>query len=373
MVLFIVLALVAVTHRRWFTAGVFVSLATLCLQIAFFPTCTATVVAALLVARGWRGRATALVRVCAGGAVPVAVCAVWFALAGSLQQSVDAFLLINARYTTPDPPLEEFPLVREDAVSAYGPVWITLFLVGVALLWVRGLSAVVPAERRRDPSVLLIAALGAGVAVGLYWNLHDYDSWADLFPLLPFASVGVASLVPLLARALPGTVVRVVALVACGAAVVAAVHWSTSTGNDELDEQRRAARAVFDVLPSDATLTSVEAPIPLVLTDRTNPTKHQMFRSGLQDYVDDTWPGGLDGFARGLVDRRPTLVALGTTTYDYWRDVISPSYVCVGRAPGWSWWADRDLAPDTITALRHAAGYRSPADCARTTAELSLQ
>ena len=45
-------------------------------------------------------------------------------------------------------------------------------------------------------------------------------------------------------------------------------------------------------LPADATITSIEAPQPLVLTGRTNPTRYQMFRSGLQDYLEDTWPGG---------------------------------------------------------------------------------
>jgi len=373
MVLFIVLALWAVSHRRWFTAGVFVSLATLCLQIAFFPTFTATVVAALLVSPGWRARALALVRVAAGGAVPAAVCGVWFALAGSLHQSIEAFLLINARYTTANPPLSDFATVREDALSAYGVVWVGLFVAGILLLWAQALSAAVPSVRRRDPTVLLLAALGVGSAVGLVWNLRDYDSWADLFPLLPFASVGVASVVPLLARVLPANALRAVAVIAAVAAVAVSLHWSTTTGNDELDEQRDATRAVFDQLPSDATLTSVEAPIPLVLTDRTNPTRHQMFRSGLEDYVDDTWPGGLDGFARDLVDRKPTLVALGSTTYNYWRDAISPDYVCVGSAPGWSWWADRDLAPGTIEALRGATGYQSKADCARTGAITSMR
>jgi hypothetical protein len=373
MVLFITLALWAMTHRRWFTAGVCTSLATLCLQIALFPTLAAVAVAALATSAGWRGRAASLARIALGGALPVAACTVWFAMAGSLRQSVDAFLLINARYTTANPPLSEFATVRADALSAYGPVWICLLGLGVALLWVQTVAALVPAVRRREPTVVLLAALGVGVAVGLVWDLRDYDSWADLFPLLPFASVGVASVVPLLGRVARTQVVRIVALVAAGVAVVASVHWSTTTGNDVLDEQRQATRAVFGALPADATLTSIEAPIPLVLTGRTNPTEHQMFRAGLQDYVDDTWPGGLDGFARDLVDQRPTLIAMGTTTYNYWRDAIGPDYVCVGAAPGWSWWADRDLAPGTIEALRTATGYRSPSDCARKGAITSLR
>ncbi len=371
MTLFLVLALWAVTHRRWFTAGVFVSLATLCLQIAFFPTFTATVVGALLLAH--EERLKALLRIAAGGAVPVLACAVWFALAGSLRQSVDAFLIINMRYTVPNPPLENVDIIREDAFAAYGTVWVWLFVGGLVLLALRGLSAAVPAVRRHDPSTVVLAALTVAVGVGLWWNSRDYDSWADLFPLLPFAAIGVAGVVPVLALVVPARALRPVAVVAAAAAVAASVQWSVSTRNDYLDDQRDAVEAVFDRLPADATLTSVEAPQPLVLTDRTNPTEHQMFRSGLQDYVDDTWSGGLDGFARELVDQRPTLVALGDTTYDYWRDAISPEYVCVGAAPGWSWWAAASLGDSTLQDLRDATGWTSDDDCARHAAVTSLR
>ena len=52
MTLFIIVALWAVTRRWWFTAGVCVSLATLCLQTAFVSTFAAVVVGALLLANG---------------------------------------------------------------------------------------------------------------------------------------------------------------------------------------------------------------------------------------------------------------------------------------------------------------------------------
>jgi hypothetical protein len=371
MTLFVVLTLWAVTHRRWFTAGVFVSLATLCLQIAFFPSMAATVVGALLLARGSRLRA--LARVALGGAVPVAVLVVWFALAGSLGQSVDGFVLINARYTVPNPLLENFASLREDALRVYGAVWVGLFLGGIVLLALGAVLSRSPAWRRRQPSVVVMPALAAGVAVGLLWDLRDYDSWADLFPLLPFAAVGVGSLVPLLSDLLAPRALRVVTAAASVAAVAVSAHWAVTTRSDVLDDQRRAVDAVLDQLPDDATVTSIEAPQPLVLTGRTNPTRHQMFRAGLEDYVDDTWPGGLDGFGRDLVDNRPTLVAMGDSTYDYWRDAITPAYVCVGTAPDWSWWAEASLGEAKITALRAATGYTSPDDCARYAAARSEQ
>jgi hypothetical protein len=138
MTLFVVCALWAVTRRRWFTAGAFVSLGTLCLQIAFFPTFTAVVTGVLLLAGGHRVRA--LVRVAAGGALPVVVCVVYFALVGSLRQAVDAFLLANARYTEPDPLLPKLDESLDDLLAAYGvSVWLilagALALVVLPLLW----------------------------------------------------------------------------------------------------------------------------------------------------------------------------------------------------------------------------------------------
>ena len=68
MTLFVIVALWAITRRRWFTAGVFTSLATLCLQTAFFSTFAAVAVAVLLVGpSGVLGRVRASLRVALGG------------------------------------------------------------------------------------------------------------------------------------------------------------------------------------------------------------------------------------------------------------------------------------------------------------------
>jgi hypothetical protein len=122
MTLFISCALWAVTRRRWFTAGVCVSLATLCLQTAFFSTFAVVVVGALALAGG--GRMVALGRIALGGLVPVAVLGVWFALAGSLTASIDAFYVINRRYTVPDPATDKLDAVWLDLHTAFGmTVW----------------------------------------------------------------------------------------------------------------------------------------------------------------------------------------------------------------------------------------------------------
>lgn len=354
MTLFVLGALWAVTHRRWFTAGVLTSLATLCLQTAFFSTFTAVAVGALLLATG--GRLRALARVVLGGLVPVAVLGTWFALAGSLRLAWDGFYAINRRYTVPNPLDAERELVWEDMYAAYGvSVW--LLLAGTVLLVLVSLAAAWPRARAAEPGLVVLPAMTAGLAAGLAWILQEYDAWADLFPVLPFAAVGLGAGFAVLAHGLAPRGRQVVAGVLAGAAVVIALTYATSHRNDDLEDQRAATDAVLATLPDDATITSVEAPQPLVLTRRTNPTRYQMFRSGLQDYMDDTWPGGLDGFKRDLVADGPDLVAMGETVSRRWRASIQPDYVYVGSAPLWDWYARASLGEDTIAELRAAAGY----------------
>lgn len=166
MTLFVIVALWAVTRRRWFTAGVFTSLATLCLQTAFFSTFTAVAVAVLLVATD--GRVRAALRVALGGLMPVAVLATWFALAGSLREAWDAFYVINRRYTVPDPVADDLDRVWLGLQEAYG-VTVWLLIGGAAALALVTLAAVVPRARRALPALAVLPAMTAGLLAGLWW------------------------------------------------------------------------------------------------------------------------------------------------------------------------------------------------------------
>jgi hypothetical protein len=365
MTLFIVLALWAVVHRRWFTAGVFVSLATLCLQIAFFASFAAVAAGVLLLARGARLRS--LLRVALGGAVPVAVLAVWFALAGSLRASIDAFVLINYRYTTPDPLLPMLEEKWEALQVAYDfSVW--LLVGGVVVLLLHGLWQLLRWVVRRgapvEETATLMTVFAVGAGAGLAWNIKEYDAWPDLFPLLPLAALGIGLLFALV-RPLLATPVAVGAVVVLAVVATAlSIEESWSTRDNRLVQQRESVERVLDVVPG-ATVTSVEGPQPLVLAQLSNPTRHQMFRSGLQDYLDDEWPGGLEGFRRGIVEDATTLVTLGDPVSNRWRAAVEPEYVYVGSAPDFYWYARADLGAETIARLREAAGYDPDDEWAR--------
>jgi hypothetical protein len=354
MTLFIVGALWAAATRRWFTAGLCVSLATLCLQIAFVTSFTAVVVVAMVVSSG--ERLQALARIALGGCVPVVVLGAWFALAGTWRESVDAFWLINARYTVADPLLPRLEQEWLELQEAYG-VSLVFLVGGLAALAALSIGACSPRVRRDHPWVLTIAGYAVAALVGLAWNLREYDDWPDLFPLLPLAAIGIGGLFVSLTHRWSATS-AVTAGVAWALVVTAiAVHDSVTTRDYRLVEQRASVAAVLDLLPPQAAITSLEAPQALVLTGRRNPTRHQMFSKGLDDYLNDTWPGGIDGFRRDVVVAAPDLIVMRDPTTETWRASISPEYVYIGSAPDWYWFARATLGDQTLSDLRDAAGF----------------
>jgi hypothetical protein len=90
-----------------------------------------------------------------------------------------------------------------------------------------------------------------------------------------------------------------------------------------------------------------------------------MFRGGLQDYLEDAWPGGLAGFQRELVAEDADLIAVGETVGPRWRESIEPDYVYVGSAPGWGWYARASLGEAQLAELRTAAGFSASDQWAR--------
>jgi hypothetical protein len=192
---------------------------------------------------------------------------------------------------------------------------------------------------------------------GLLWCLKAFNGWPDIFFLLPLTCLGIGYLARELRDAVGRPVALAATLVWSTLVVVGALDYSLHTQHEHLVDQRAEVEAVFDLLPADATVVSVEAPQPLVLTGRTNPFPHQMFDLGLEDYVDDTWPGGLDGFAHDVEALAPTVIARGTTRPTWLMSILARDYVEVGRTTGWTWYIHRSaLDPALLRDLRDATG-----------------
>jgi 4-amino-4-deoxy-L-arabinose transferase-like glycosyltransferase len=347
MVLFLLLTLLAVVKRRWLAAGISLSLATLLWQPSFLVGGAAALVGLAVSERS--GRLRALGRFVAGGLIPAAIMVVYFAAVGALKEFIDAFLLINARYTMADPLLPDFANNWRRMQLWYGAsLWV--MVVGMAVVLILSLAALVragPKGRGGNPMI----AMGAALSISLVWTFRDFNSWPDAFVLLPLAAVGIGAITSLLVRRVPRGVAIPLVLVAVVAGVILATVFSTTRRDDRLPLQRAAVAAMLERLPADASILSIGAPESLVFSGKRNPTRHQMFALGLEAYVRDAYPGGLQGFGKWVGEEQPTVISIHKNHPPPWLvDTIDAGYVRVGRAPGWTWFVHRAALRDAVGA-----------------------
>jgi hypothetical protein len=243
----------------------------------------------------------------------------------------------------------------------YGPS-VTVLLVGVLALVALVPSTVLRRRRSAEGSDVTVLASAAGAVAAVLWILFDYDAWPDAFTLLPYAAIGCAALVAAVARHVGRGAGGLISTVTVVTMLVLAVNYSVNGRTEGLVQQRSSTRAVLGVLPADATLLSLEAPQPLVLSGRTNPIRQQMFSNGLTRHLEATWPGGLDGFLEWIETEQFDVVAIGDTLArrmigdrdDRWLQWLLDDYRRVGETKEWHWLAHESLGRDKILALREA-------------------
>jgi Dolichyl-phosphate-mannose-protein mannosyltransferase len=347
MVLLLLCTLLTAVERRWFAAGLSLGLATLVWQPVFLVGIAAIVVA--LVGLGQGQRLRALTRVAIGVLIPASICLVYFASFGALGDFVDAFLMVNFEYTEASPFWSRPRGKWGGLEDGYGwSSWV--ILAGLGALTALAFLAL-RSERRKEPARISVVAVGLAGLVGVAWTLRDFNGWPDAFLVLPFAAVGIGGIAVVVGDRRPrGTALLAAAWIAV--AVVMAVTYATTERRHGLDRQRDQVAALLEQLPSDTSILSVEAPQPLVLSGMTNPTRHQMFVDGLDRYVDDTWPGGLVGFADWVGRQDATVIAIGRHGVPTWlRPTIRAEYRRVGRAIGWTWYVDRSVDPRVLASM----------------------
>ena len=221
MVFFLLCNLLAVVRQRWLGAGVSISLATLVWQPVLLVG-LATAVTGTIALRP-SSRVPALVRFTVGALIPATVCVLYFAIAGALREFIDAFLLINMRYTESSPLTTDFADKWSALNQAYGAsLWI--FMVGLVALMIFTLLAIHRRGRNGFTSAP-VAAVGTGAFVGLLWSLRDFNGWPDTFVLLPLAAIGIGGLAKFISERLPArTAQSLISVWLIGAAAVAVTY-----------------------------------------------------------------------------------------------------------------------------------------------------
>lgn len=349
MVLFLALALREILRGRWWTAGLWTSVGTLTWQPMFFPAVAAALAGLLLVERPGR-RLRSLLVLTVAGLLPLAAFLVGYAVMGQLQYFLDCFLLIHLTYTQQPGLAGHADYVWRLVVSGYGATrWV--LVAGLAASLLAPLVVLARPGWLRDDRGRALAVVGVAAWGAMLWNLRAFNGWPDSFIVLPMAALGVAVLAWSLRRILPDRLRLAVPALWALVAVLLAVQFQAQDRDDRLAVQRdrveTADGIVSAALGRDPVYLSVQAPEVLVLARRPNLVQFQMYSSGLANYVDHTWPGGLAGLSEEIADRRPDVVVMANGNTGTWLlPVLEADYRRCGRGDGISWFLSAEVPKD---------------------------
>ncbi len=316
-VLFMVLALLFTARRRWFLAGAAGALAALTWQ----PT---GLVALATLYLAWRqpDRRTAVGRLIAGAAIPVAVVVAIFVALGAFGALFEATVLdvlefragATGKRSLADRLTDPVQAVRAGYAQLAAPIVLGFSVIAAAYAWRRAVAGSWSAAFARDPWAVVLLTFPAP----FLWSLVDFQTYPDFYPFLPYAALGFGVLLALasggeaLAKihrhapaALVATLVTALALLALSIA--------TPARGNALSRQRAGADGIVAAFGADTRMVSVGAPELLVLLERPNPNRYPYVVSFVDKAIDRKTPGGFRAWVDELADFDADVVLSGRT------------------------------------------------------------
>jgi hypothetical protein len=314
MVLFATLSLFLAARRHFVSASVSGSLAFLTWQPMGLFAAAGVALAGLQAREGARLRAAAAAL--AGAAVPVLVVLAFFGALGALPALLEDTLVFNLLHLerVAAPGLDRYLV----ALEAGYPDTKLLLVLGLGLT-----AAMLPWRLstagwrvgrvlREDPFAAVLLTFPAVVA----WSALDFQSYPDIYVLLPYASLGCAGALHLgldgLARRgwLPPAG-RWAVLLLVGIALVGSAGLRYSSGRQlGLVLQREWSEQLGELAGPSGTVVSLGVPQVLVLLGRTNPNPFVFLCCGMESFVGSKHPEGFDGWLRDLAAERPSVIVV---------------------------------------------------------------
>jgi 4-amino-4-deoxy-L-arabinose transferase-like glycosyltransferase len=311
---FAVFSMLLLVRRRWLWGGALGALAFLCWQPLGIYMPVAVLAALAISDRGQRRAAAA--RAALGALVPVAATFAYFALAHALSPFVDAAFRfpLEGLQRTPQTVGQRVGLISDVVDLHYYALHGWLFWGGLLALAVAFAVALVrPAgrSRLRDPLLWVVALTLIPLVL---FTLHDFESYPDVFPLLPYSALGAAALASAVMRVRRARAGAAAVLVAT--AVLAGFMWQryATTGHSAvpLSAQQVRADTIERLLGPSGRLYAIGDPTPLVLTHRRNPDSYIYLGSGVLQWKLDRSRGGLSGWLASIRAFDPGVIVLHT-------------------------------------------------------------
>jgi hypothetical protein len=301
-VLLSVIALLLLVERRWFWAAFAGSLAYLDWQPLGIYALAAVAAAFLLEEERWKKAGLAI----AGAAIPLAATVLYLAIAGDLSQFIDA------SWTFPATGLKRGSETLGQRLDTIVNVVNASYHFGRILFW--GGLALLPAvlwRRRiaRPAAAIVLATLLGFVAL----TLTDFQGYPDLFPLLPYAAIGIGG-VGAVAVAERGRLATATAAVAIAALVALALtsYLNAKDRKMPLTKQRALAHRVERLVAPGERFYSLGDPTLLVLTRQRNPTRWIYLGSGVDQWAIKHDFGSLAGWQAEIRAVDPPVIVMNT-------------------------------------------------------------
>jgi hypothetical protein len=363
-IFFAVFAMWLLAGRRWFWGAFCTALTFLVWQPLVIYPAIAVAAAAVLSEPGRRLRAA--VAAAAGVVFPVAAVAVYFAVVGAFEKFVTAtvtFPLTGVQRS------DQTVWHRVDhifwVVHHYYGLGGALFDIGLLLAlgcavlrFVRGRANLVAVLR--DPFVLIVFAT---LLFDVGYATTDFQSYPDLFPMLPYAALMWGWAVASLERnARPGFLRRTVPVVAGGLVTALMVvtfvwFWDDPHNNNDLARERNDAAALAATIVPGTELWVLGDPTALVLTHHRNPDRFIYLESGVARWKIKHTHGGFAGWQEQISRARPSVVVLGGWNGPLARDMKAWLHLDAGYK---IWWVGRWRLLLSPAAVQRAFGHGVP-------------
>lgn len=334
-VMFAVVSMWLGLGKRWFWAGLAGSLAFLTWQPLIVYPAMISVAAFATSSREQRWRA--LGGSIGGAAVPVAAVTTYFAAAGALAEFIDAVVLFPiVGVVRPSEDVGRRLARIVDVVSNfYGFSGVLLYVGIVALVVLIGAGVWRSKDRMSHRHVRVIAVVVVTLVGQLAYAATDFQSYPDVYPLLPYGAVGVggvaAAAIAQVDQARRSAAVSVV-VVAVAMLVVVSLWWfSRDPLNDGLTKQRITACAVAEIAGGPGSVYAMGDPRPMVFLEQRNPDRFIFMGSGTDAWKVRHTPGGFAGWTAQVAAVDPSVVV--TTT---WKSPLKRRMVAWLRDAGYT-------------------------------------
>lgn len=347
-VLFTIVSMWLLARRQWLLGGFVATLAFLVWQPFVFYVLVAILVAGLS-GKG-RQRWLALARAVAGVAIPLIGVVVYFAVAGGLSEFIESavvFPVTGVAHSWSEILTRIHTIAH--VVRFYYAFSGALFAAGLLAIGALAIVHVVRGRHRLSATLLdpFICVVVLTMLTEVLYATYDFQSYPDLYPLLPYPALGLAGVAAVSARRLrrPALVRLASGGVVVALAVLVGFSWnwfSTSRANNHLYfAQRDDACAVEQVLVPGTTLYSLGDPAPLVFTHRRNPDRYIYLGEDVDQWKVDHTPGGFLGWAEQIQASNPSVVLVGGEWNDPLRYEMGSWLRSSGYTTGWlgDWYA----------------------------------